>query len=90
MRLKFEIPPSKSTPAAPKRSKHQTIAQALRKRPGEWARIDVKRTAQLASVTANQIRRAYLSAYEPTGSFEAIARTVNGEYRVYARYVGSE
>ena len=33
------------------------------------------------------IRAAKIVAYEPAGAFEAQARTVDGEYRVYARFV---
>lgn len=33
------------------------------------------------------IRMAKIVAYEPAGAYEAQARTVDGQYRVYARFV---
>ncbi|WP_370420375.1 hypothetical protein AB8O64_19860 [Streptomyces sp. QH1-20] len=55
----------------------------------------VQRSTSLPRATsaAQAIRSARLPAYEPAGSYEAVARTVTEggvvEFRVYARYVGA-
>lgn len=80
-------------PPAAKRGEtrgHDAIARLLEKRPGEWAIIFLYETAAGASTMAAYIRSARIVAYEPKGFFEAHARTVEGEHRVYARYVGEE
>jgi hypothetical protein len=41
-----------------------------------------------AASTANTIRSGRLTAYAPTGHYDAKARTVGKEYRVYAVYLG--
>jgi hypothetical protein len=68
--------------------RHRELAQQLKDNPGEWAHVATKRTAHLAGSHAYDIRNANLAAYRPAGSFEAVARTVDAEHRVYARYVG--
>lgn len=68
--------------------RHRELARQLKDSPGEWAHVATKRTSRLAGSHAHDIRRATLAAYRPAGSFEAVARTVDGEHRVYARYVG--
>jgi hypothetical protein len=64
------------------------IAAKLRDRPGEWAHINTYTTPGSAASCAQQINSGRLAAYAPAGSFEAKSRTVDGERRVYARYVG--
>ena len=49
--------------------------QALRDRPGEWARIPIRYTGTSGATRAMP-------------GFEFVARTVDGEKRVYGRYVG--
>ncbi|MGW5852128.1 hypothetical protein ACWFQ8_29980 [Streptomyces sp. NPDC055254] len=66
------------------------IATQLRTKPGQWAHIDSKSTRASAASTAYAVRNGHLNAYAPAGTFEATSRTVNGEYRVYARYVGHD
>lgn len=63
------------------------IAADLKMRPGVWAIVAVPRNAGLAGQMAKHIRQ---SAYEAMhgAQFEATARTVEAEHRVYARYVG--
>jgi hypothetical protein len=79
VRIKFEDPPARRGGGAwsPKGT-HEIIAAKLRERPGEWARIQALPSVQSA---AGQ-------AHAPAGSFESKSRTVDGESRVYARYVG--
>lgn len=77
----FEEPPRT-------RVQHAIVVAALRERPGEWARVGVYATPGSAHSLARQIKRATLNAWAPAGAFEAVGRTVKGEHRVYARYVG--
>lgn len=64
------------------------IVAELRTRPGEWAVVAVKPTAAAAATVAAHMRRGIYTGMS-RGEFEAMARTVDGEYRVYARYVGT-
>lgn len=82
--IKFEDPP----PAKRAVTVHDWpgISATLRARRGDWALVATCRNQNLASVTARQIR---LGIRKELGQgFEATARTVDGEHRVYARYVG--
>lgn len=69
---------------------HKVIAAALKANPGVFANIGTYSSAQAASSMAHYIRRAKGAAYAPPGAFEAVARTVDGQHRVYACYVGVE
>ncbi|MER6360074.1 hypothetical protein [Kitasatospora sp. NPDC001527] len=71
-------------------SKHSRIAAALRARPGEWAVVQRATTIARAASAAQAIRSAKLAAYGPAGLFQAVSRTVDGEHRVYARFVGDQ
>lgn len=73
-----------------KKSKHEQIAAKLRKRRGEWARIDTYKTGASMSSTAYHIRHANIAAYAPAGAFEAVGRTVDGKHSVWARYTGPD
>jgi hypothetical protein len=65
-------------------SRHNEIDNALRARPGEWARV----MTGVAANGSSYIRYARTLAYAPAGSFEARA-VKNGErHDIYARYVG--
>ncbi|WP_063735581.1 hypothetical protein [Streptomyces sp. RTd22] len=69
------------------------FAAALRERSGEWALLGQHHTAGCARQDAYEIRRALRpanAAFGPAGEFEAEARTLGGEYRVYVRHVGGE
>ena len=82
--IRFEDPP----PASPgKYTGWADIVSALRLRPGDWAFVATKETPTAAWSTANNIRRGAIRGM-PRGEFEAVARVVGGEHRVYARYVG--
>ena len=69
---------------------HLGVAQELRDNPGRWGIVKVHGKAQDSSSMANTIRKGVTGAWKPAGAFEAAARTVNGEHRVYARYVGEK
>ena len=49
--------------------------------------MHVAETQGKASHTAMNIKRGLLAGM-PIGEFEAVSRTVDNEFRVYARYVG--
>lgn len=77
-------------PASPAdRIDWQHVGATLRERPNEWARIGSYPSRSSAATIAYQInhgkKHARLFAY---GRFEAKSRTVDGECRVYVRYVG--
>lgn len=67
---------------------HAAIVAALRARPGEWAIVMTYEKVTTASVMAHSIKSARNVAYAPAGTFEAATRKIDGEFRVYARYVG--
>lgn len=68
--------------------RHDTIARQLRGRQGEWAKVAVCRSDPGARNLANRVRSGLTVAYLPAGDFEAVVREVDGEFRVYARYLG--
>jgi len=63
------------------------FAAALQDRAGEWALLGKYGTAGTARQAAYEVRHGLKPAFE-FGGFEAESRTLCGEYRVYARYVG--
>jgi len=86
--IRWERPPA-STPGGPGKAKpliaHELIARQLRQRPGEWALIVEGLThASMGSL----ISRGKIRPYAPAGSYEAVARAVNGANNIYARYMG--
>lgn len=64
------------------------IVAALRVRPREWARVTTYPSDNSARVMADRLRQGAVAAARPAGSVQAVSRMVDGEYRVYARYVG--
>jgi hypothetical protein len=73
-------------PAQGRRIKHPhaAIVQALKARPGTWARVI---TDAPHSIT-DRMTRGELKPYRPVGSFEATARKNGDRWDIYARYVG--
>lgn len=63
------------------------IAKALKARPGEWAMVGVYPHAGIASGHAHRLAHGGYKGLR-AGVIEAVSRTVDGEARVYARYVG--
>jgi len=63
------------------------VADELRQRPGQWAVVATRPSSGAAATIAGAIRKGSRAGM-PSGAFEARARTVDGECRVYARYVG--
>jgi hypothetical protein len=89
IKIRFEDPPSRGGGRewSPKGT-HESIAAQLKRKPMEWARCQTLSTVQSAANQADAVRNAKLTAYAPAGAFEAVSRTVDGEHRVYARFVG--
>ncbi|GAA1176175.1 MULTISPECIES: hypothetical protein [Streptomyces violaceusniger group] len=87
--VEFVGPPPKQ-----RNTKHARIAGELRAHPKVWGVVRKPKSITRAASAAQAIRGARLPAYAPAGSFEAVARTVTEggvvEYRVYARYVGTD
>lgn len=64
------------------------IGEKLRSKPNEWAVVAVCLNQATAGSTARYVREGKYQKLGP--GFDAVARTVNGEARVYARYVGGD
>ena len=79
--LVFEDPP----PARKSPVKLGGVAEALRMRPREWARIGAFKNA---SMIASNIKRGKPKEFEPAGSFEAVSRKLGDDNFLWVRYVG--
>ncbi|MER6575763.1 hypothetical protein [Nonomuraea sp. NPDC001023] len=87
--IRFEDPPPATRRGAKARSfDYEQIAATLCARPGEWAFIGATATPTRAGGTAQRIRDGLVEALAAHGEFDAVSRTVDGEYRVYARFLG--
>lgn len=64
------------------------IGKRLKERPGEWAMVAVCPNSPTAGNTARYIREGKYRALRALGVYDATARTIQGEARVYARYIG--
>lgn len=82
--LRWEDPP---VLAANRSRNHpdRAAAAALRARPGEWAIVSTSQTITRAQSKASFISRGKTASFG--AGFDAVARTVDGEHRVYVRYV---
>lgn len=81
-KIRWEDPP-------PKDGRHDwpAIVKMLKARPGEWAMVATYLRATVAAATARNVRDGKYWGIE-AGVIEAVSRTVHGECRIYARYVG--
>lgn len=85
--IRFELPaPRLPLPIETRKA----FAAALRARPGVWALMGQHTSPGSARQLAYSIRQAKPKTFAPAGAFEADAKTVMGEHRVYARYVGQD
>lgn len=92
--IQGEPPESDSLSGKHQRRKYEEEAAELRGRPGVWAvlRRDFV-TLGLASKVARNINNSALSSFkqyppeDPWSSYEATARTVDDEHRLYVRFV---
>ena len=64
------------------------FADKLRENFGEWALLGCSSSPNRANQRAYIIRHGIQKGFEPAGSFESESRTLFGEHRIYARYVG--
>lgn len=81
MKVQWEDPPHRHGGAGV----HAEFFAALREHPGRWARWPVAKGS--TSVVSDVKAGKYLGSAK--GEFESVSRTVDGERRVYVRYVGS-
>jgi len=79
-----ELPPV----THPKRlkSRWNDFVDELQENPGEWT-FEVVKDGRTASVRAHELKHGTRGGSE-AGQIEAFSRTVHGESRVYARWVG--
>jgi hypothetical protein len=77
-------------PRSERYTRHTPIAEALRARPGQWARIAEYATPRRARHMAYVVRTGRLPAYAPAGAFEAEWREEGARGAVWARYTGTE
>lgn len=89
--IRFEQLPERATTKGNNQSgDSQRIASALKARPGEWAAIksyDLKQHSSARGYSA-RVNGGKTGAFAPAGHFEAATRQIDGEIRVYARFVG--
>ena len=83
--LIWEEPPSA---ARRTRTAWERVADDLRARPGEWARIRDGLNGANAGTIAHRIRTGFYRGFRPAGDFEAVSRTQGTASAVYARYLG--
>lgn len=85
-RLTWEEPPPARRGNG--RVNHADVARKLKARPNEWAIVNTYPNSRTSGAVASSIRTGQVTAYLPRGAWEAVSRLVDGEHRVYARYVG--
>lgn len=87
----WEDPPARERSGrGPQDVNHGKVAESLKANPHTWGRVGKYSSANSSASVASHIRRGLLTAYAPAGLFLAVARTVDGEHRVYAMYIGEE
>jgi hypothetical protein len=64
------------------------IAEMLRARKGEWARVNEASSLHAARQQAYLINSARSASFAPAGDFESRPAEVDGHFYVYARYLG--
>jgi hypothetical protein len=103
--LGWEAPPQNAVEAGQKHTKWAAVADLLRTRPGEWAKVSVKTSRQQAVTLTNGIALGRREEFAPAGTFaakyaegaekERTVLTKDGEQKtvqpvaVYAMFVGS-
>lgn len=95
-KLQFgELPQSNSRSTGSRSKSHQGVAARLKEQAqieeqkNVWAKVHTAKTRSSADSIAHQIRSGRNKAYTPAGTFEASARSIDNEFHVYARYVGT-
>lgn len=84
--LVWENPPERATPG-----KYAAVAEALKERPGQWAIVRTitgtsKKTGWSFSNGVNAGKYADFR-HDDDGRFEGRCRTIDGQCRVYVRYL---
>lgn len=88
--IRWEAPPparGRTACAGRQVGRYDRVALDLIGRPGEPALIRICRKRYAADNLAMAIRRGWISSF-PAGDFQAVSRTVGGQHRVYAWYLG--
>lgn len=89
--LIFEDPPDRTRGGRRGRGRSwdlPTWCALLRQHPGRWARHPLNASAPNVNQFAGKIKGGEVPGVLP-GEFEAVGRRVDGEGRLYARYVGA-
>ncbi len=89
--IRWEEPPDRKHGHGGYRPVHHrwtAIGKALAQRPNRWALVLLCDNATSAGSVAYQIRRGQYVDLLTIGEFDAVARTIDGEHRLYARYIG--
>lgn len=68
-------------------SRWRVVAEELRLKPGAWG-VVYESDHGAASGLATEIRLGCHPIWQPTGTFEAVTRKLDGRTAVYARYIG--
>lgn len=84
--LTWEPPPERITQRTGRPSRWAAVSAALRKNPGEWARIPCADTKSGSAGLAATIRSGGSTAWRPKGAFEVVREADD----LWARYVGKE
>ncbi len=88
-KVRWEKPPDRRRTTAAVQD-HKELAGELKANPGEWGHVLTYSAASTAGSVAQGIRSGRPLAWYPAGAFDAVARTVSGQHRVYAVYKGGE
>lgn len=81
----WETPPTSQS--GPRQLDLVEFAQALRERPGEWARWPRPITGNAASAAATRVNAGF-GVFGDRGNYEAVTRTVDGQRIAFVRYIG--
>lgn len=86
--IRFDGP----APAIPRKAERAEFAEKLKETPDQWALLGKVGTMGSGTSLAWMIRNAHKSMgeFSPAGSFEAEARTLLSEHRIYVKYVGEK
>lgn len=88
--VRWEDPPSANRSANRRKRQWEPRLLPLMEQPKRWAVVRTYPTAKQAYDAVGNLRGAGYRRYLPSGRWEFTSRTVDGEYRLYARYLGPE
>jgi hypothetical protein len=90
--IRWEDPPQTAKPTTGPTLADPTLvafADTLRANPYRWAVYPRPLTNGSANATARAIKTGVRETFAPAGTFEALTRMVDGQRRLYVRYVGA-